>query len=136
MSGSMTSGVSLSNMFDDDWTMPFNLAAATVVGNVGAAMSLDTSAGATAKLAVDDEEILGRLETFEDRVSEGTKIGTITMKGIFTFRSIATVPAIGAQVTGSATAGEVKTAVTPAVGRRAQVVARDATNRIVTVILN
>lgn len=134
MSG-MTSGVSLNNILMDAWQFPFNLASGIVIGDIGKAVSLDTSAANTVKLAVDDEEILGRLETFEDRASEGTKVGTVSVKGSLVLPTVATVPALGAQVTGGATAGKVKTAGVAAVGRRAQVVARDATALTVTVIL-
>lgn len=134
MSGSMTSGVSLANLLMEQWQLPFNLAAGMTAADIGRVVTMDSVAN-TVRLAADNEEILGRLETFEDRASEGLRVGTVSVKGAFVVPSIATVPAIGAQVTGGTTNGLVKTAMTPVVGRRAMVVDRNPTALTVTIIL-
>ena len=136
MSGAMTSGVNLSNIHIEDWHLPFNLASAITEADVGKAVSLDTSAANTVKLTADNEEILGRLEVVEIRASEGLRIGTVALQGSLVLPSVnGATPALGAQVTGSATAGVVKTATTPVVGRRTLVVDRNSTANTVTVVI-
>ena len=51
-----------------------------VAANVGLAVSQDATAANTVKLAADNDEIVGYLMTFEDRVIEGQKVGTIAFK--------------------------------------------------------
>lgn len=91
---------------------PWNLEASILIDKVGSAMSIDTTSDATAKLAGDGERILGKLVTFEDRVAEGVKVGTIEHQGGFEFDTVGVV-AIGDSIIGSATAGKVRTALAP-----------------------
>jgi hypothetical protein len=140
MSQTMTAGVNSSNILVDAWQMPFNLASAIVAADVGKAVSIDTTAAFTVKLAADNDEIIGRLETFEDRTVEGLKTGTVAMQGIMVFPTVVTVPALGDNVAGGGS-GQVKTATAPGTATAAAlvrvntVIARDATNRLVTVII-
>ena len=139
MSGAMTAGVNTDNIHIEAWHVTMALNAAIVAADVGKAVSLDAAAN-TVKLAADNDQIFGRLETFEDRVSEGLKVGTVALAGILVLPTVSTVPALGANVAGGG-AGEVKTAAAPADATAAalvrvnQVIARDATNRRVTVVL-
>jgi hypothetical protein len=52
-----------------------NLASTIVRADEGKALTLDTSAPNKFKLAGDGDLIFGRLEVFEDRANEGTKVG-------------------------------------------------------------
>lgn len=46
-----------------------------------AAVTLDTAAASTVKLAGDGDRILGRLEVYEDREVEGITVGTVALHG-------------------------------------------------------
>jgi len=56
------------------------LAPAITKDHLGRALSQDTSADNTVKLAADGEEIVGVLYTFEDRTIEGQKVGTMKFR--------------------------------------------------------
>jgi hypothetical protein len=103
-------GVSLRGIEHDEFHYPFNLAAGTVVADASKAVSLDTSAANTVKLAADGDAIVGKLVTVEDRTIEGILVGAVALKGgfKFTIKSGETV-AIGDTVVGAG-AGEVKAA--------------------------
>lgn len=77
-------GVSLDGMTHNDFHYPFLLAASVTIADVGKPMALDAAAN-TMKVAGDGEEILGKLVTFEDRQIEGIKVGTVTLRGGFSF---------------------------------------------------
>ncbi len=118
----------------DDWHFTFILHASITAADVGKAVALDTTAEATVKLAGDNEAIFGRLETFEDRVVEGIKVGTVATKGIMRVPYTGSV-VVGTVLVGSATAGSVKPAA-DAAAAGAQPQARialdiDATNGVV-----
>lgn len=95
--------------FHEDAQYSFNLNAATVIGDIGKAVEIDAAADMTVKLATDGGFIFGRLETFEDRKVEGTKIGTISTKGMgrFPVKAGALLIALGNSIIGAG-AGEVK----------------------------
>jgi hypothetical protein len=134
MPGLMTAGVNLQNIHMEDWHLPFLLAAGITAADVGKAVTMDTVAN-TVKLAGDDDEILGRLETVEIRTTEGINVGTVAQKGVLNLPYTGTAPTPTSQVVGSATPGVVKVAGTPAVGRRNIVVDRNTAKSAVTVIL-
>ncbi len=68
-------------------TYTFNAATGVAAANEGsAAMSLDTTANMTAKLAGDGEPIIGQLYKFEDRTVEGVKVCTVRTNGFFLFK--------------------------------------------------
>lgn len=107
-------GVSLRGLKHDDFHYAFNLAAGITASDVGKAVALDASAPNTAKLAGDDEQIIGKLTTVEDRAIEGILVGTIELRGGFLFTKAAAAPAIsvGDTVIGAG-GGEVKAAASP-----------------------
>lgn len=57
--------------------LTFVLNAGITAQDVGKAVTQDTSAANTVKLAGAGDPIFGRLETFEDRVVEGVKVGAV-----------------------------------------------------------
>lgn len=97
-----------------DYTFTMNVSGAVVATDVGKAVTIDTTAPNTVKLAGDGDHVYGRLESFEKGGQDGLTVGAISRK----FRAIlptAAAVTVGAQVSGSATAGAVKpTAVQPA----------------------
>lgn len=106
-------GVSLQNIFVEEFAFPFNLAAGITASDVGKAVSVDTSAANTVKLAADGDTILGRLEVVENRVQEGILVGTVMLKGALKFPvKTGETPLVGDRLVGAG-AGEVKSAVTP-----------------------
>jgi len=109
MSSVIGAGVSLSGIFIEDFLFPFNLKSGITTSDVGKAVALDTSAANTVKLAGDGDRIIGRLETVENRLSEGILVGTVSLKGGLKFpvKSGETV-AIGDTIQGAGS-GEVKT---------------------------
>lgn len=63
----------------DEFTFTYKLAAGTTAADVGKAVELDATAAGTVKLATNDAEIFGRLETFEDR-GNGLLVGAVSRK--------------------------------------------------------
>ena len=80
--------------------------------DLGKAVTIDSTGANTAKLCSDDSIILGVLTSYENRVSEGVKVGAVAHKGFFKVPYVngasSLVPAVGHSVKGSATAGKVK----------------------------
>lgn len=107
-------------MHDEDNHYPWNLSGNLTYANVGAAMAVDTTAPATARLATTGDIIIGRLEQVEVRSVEGVTVGTIAMSGGMilpidtTAGSVA--PAIGDSVEGGVIPGTV-VKLAPAQGR-------------------
>lgn len=81
MPGIMTAGVSLRSIPNEEFHYTFLLASGITEASIGLAVSLDTGAANTVKLAGNGEVVIGRLETYEDRTVEGIKVGTVSMKG-------------------------------------------------------
>lgn len=77
--------------------------------DVGKAVTLDTTAANTVKLAGDNDPVFGRLEAVENRSVLGVVVGTVARKFKDILPSTGAI-AIGQNVTGSATAGVVKAA--------------------------
>lgn len=69
--------------------------------HVGAPVALDPSANFTVGLAGDDAEILGVLQSFEDRVLEGVKTGSVNPLISFKFPYTGTAPVPGNRVVGA-----------------------------------
>lgn len=101
-----------------DYTFSMNVSGAVTQADVGKAVTLDSGAENTVKLAGDGDHVYGRLETIETGGLDGLTVGAISRK----FRAIlptAAAVTVGAEVTGSATAGAVKpTAAQPAEGAK------------------
>lgn len=132
-------GVSHKGIPHDEWMYPFLLAASVVQEDVGKPMMIDT-VNYTAKVATDGAEIIGWLESFEDRTVEGVKVGTIALKGPkevpFATPGAEGAIAVGDMVVGAATSGQVKKAgATPTAKNRTMVVSKDATAGTVMVVL-
>ena len=95
-----------------DFTLTMNLSGAPALTDVGKAASLDATGSNTAKLAADNDVILGRLETVETGGLDGLTVGAIARKfqarlpikaGLTGFNAVA----VGDTVCGAG-AGEVK----------------------------
>ncbi|KVL49971.1 MULTISPECIES: hypothetical protein [Burkholderia cepacia complex] len=82
MSNAIGNGVSLRGIYDEDSQYAFNLAAGIKKGqDEGKAVSIDPTAPNTVKLAGDGDLLAGRLETIENRVTEGLNVGTVSLEG-------------------------------------------------------
>jgi hypothetical protein len=65
----------------DDFTFTYNISGAVTQANLGAALTIDTTAASTMKLAGDGAPIHGRLQSYEDRSQQGAgKTGTVQRK--------------------------------------------------------
>lgn len=107
-------GVSLRGIEHDEFHYPFNLASGITASDIGKAVSLDTSASNTVKLAADGDAIVGKLVTVEDRTIEGVLVGAIALHGGFKFTKADAAAAIsvGDTVVGAG-GGEVKADAAP-----------------------
>lgn len=105
-------GVSLRGITHEDFHYPFNCADTMTIADVGKPVALDATAARTVKLPADNDVLLGVLVSFEDRTVEGIKVGTVALKGGFKLTGVTghTI-VVGDTVIGSATAGQVKDAV-------------------------
>ena len=104
---------------------------ATITGqqHVGKPVSLDPTANFTVGLAADGADILGYLESFEDRKQEGIKVGAVCPQIYANFEYSGADPVIGQWVVGDGT-GKVKASAARA---RALVTAVDTANKMVSV---
>jgi hypothetical protein len=97
----------------DDFTFTYNISGAVDQTKLGNAVTLDSTAASTMKLAGDGAAVHGRLVSFEDRSQQGAgKTGAVQRK--FKEKLPAAVGhgiAVGNSVCGSATAGLVRKAV-------------------------
>ena len=98
-----------------EYQLTCKISGSPVAANVGLVVSLDTAAANTVKLAADGDRIVGQLMTFEDRVIEGQKVGTVAFKFAqkLKIKSGETV-VIGNRLVGAG-GGEVKAGTIPAV---------------------
>lgn len=110
MAGLIGSGVSLRGIYDEGFSFPFNITGTVAKADVGKVVAQDITAANSAKLAGDNDIILGILGSFEDRTIEGIKVGAVYLKGAMAVPYVGTL-AVGDFVCGSATAGSVKKAV-------------------------
>jgi hypothetical protein len=100
--------VSLRGIYHEDSAYSFLLASGIVQADIGKAVTLDSSAANTVKLAGDADPILGRLESVEARTAEGVTVGTVVLNGAFDFpvnpdataSSPDETPAVGDFITG------------------------------------
>lgn len=101
---------SLRGIVHTEYHYVFLLASGITNDHVGMAVSLDTSAENTVKLAADGEDILGYLVTAENRTNEGINIGTVALRGGHAFAMNPTelsaspvsadIPAVGDYIVG------------------------------------
>lgn len=103
-------GVSLRGFYSDYWSLTWNLAAGILSTDIGKPMTQDTTAANTAKLATDNDSIIGVLISRENRVQEGVLVGSICHQFGASLTYTGTIPAIGSQVVGASVAGTVKAA--------------------------
>lgn len=105
----MTIGVGISHkgIKDEDLQYPWNVSGTIAQTDLGKAVSQKTSADATVELAADGADIMGFLETYENRTAEGIAVGTVGMGGGYEIQ-IATAalggsdePAVGDGVIGA-----------------------------------
>lgn len=114
------SGVTPRGFEDDRYTYTWNLSNLSTDPRTGAdfspsgveyALAQDTTATMTARPASGaDQEIVGSLFSYENRVAEGIIVGAVKRKGTFKFRYTGTAPTLGQSVACSATPGKVKAA--------------------------
>ncbi len=108
--------VYLGGLIDEDAQYTFNVAAGITAADVGKAVTIDSTAANTVKLASDGDQILGRLEVVEVRSLEGVNVATVSLKGgmVFTVTPDALaigpdeIPAVGDYLLGGNTAGAAK----------------------------
>lgn len=101
----------------------------TSASDVGKPVSLDATANFTVGLSPDGADILGSLESVEDRSQDGIKTGAVAPKLFTTFNYTGAAPVIGQWVVGAGN-GLVKASPTQA---RALVEAVDTDNEEVSV---
>lgn len=107
--------ISLKGIYHDDSAYTFLLASGITTADIGKAVTIDSTAANTIKLAGNQEVILGRLESVEERTAEGITVGTIICAGSFEFfidtdatASPDQTPAVGDFITGAALSGGAK----------------------------
>lgn len=101
---------------------------------VGWPVAIDASADFTVGAAGDGAEIFGVLQSWEDRVQDGIKTGSVNGLISFKFEYEGTAPTRGGRVVGSAVAGKVKAAGAGA-GLNTTVIAVDSVAKTVEVLL-
>ena len=118
----LAQGVTVAGLPVEAFQITFNLAAGITAADVGKLVAFSTAADNTVALPADDGVACGVLMTFEDRVTEGIRVGTVGLKGGY---RVATTGAVtrGQTLVGSATAG---------IGKGATLAA-GATNRVTAV---
>lgn len=137
--GQIGNGVSLKGIHQEEFNYPFLVSGTPTTQMLldGGAVTLDTAANNTVKIAGVGDRIMGKLESYENRVVEGIKIGAVATKGSYGFKynlngaGTDVPPAIGGSVVGSA-GGKVEAAAASADN---VVVEVDTTNSICVVIL-
>lgn len=82
---SQIGSVSMNGLFHEDAMYGVYISGTVTQADIGKALTIDTTAANTFKLAGDDAVIHGRLESFEDRTVEGVKVGTMAAAGVMKF---------------------------------------------------
>lgn len=72
--------VTLAGFHFEDWSLTFNLDSAITAADIGKAVSKNGTTANSVKLAADGDVIIGRLATYENRVTEGIKVGAVELK--------------------------------------------------------
>ena len=81
MAAYIGSGVTLKGLTHNDFHYTFNISGTVTASDIGKAVTQDADTANTVKLAGDGDEIIGRLEAYEDRTQEGLKLATVSLKG-------------------------------------------------------
>ncbi len=102
-------GISHRGLISEVFHFPFYVTGAVTAADVGKAVTYDTATAKAVKLAGAGDRVIGVLVSYEDRIVEGVKVGTVALKGGFGMTKAAGTAAIvvGDTVVGSATAGHV-----------------------------
>lgn len=107
--------VSLRGLYHEDAQYVFLGASGITVADEGKAVTLDSSAANTVKLAGNQDRILGRLEKVEVRAAEAVTIVTVSLQGGYDFvvdpdatSSPDQTPAVGDFIAGGQTGAGVK----------------------------
>lgn len=107
---SFHTGVRLEGFHDEYSIITFLLASTMTAADAGKPVALDTTANGRVKVAGDGERIFGYLESFEDRVVEGNKVGAVAQRFGMSFKiKAADTLAVGDTAVGAGN-GEVKKA--------------------------
>ena len=134
MAGIIGDGVTLHGLYNQDLSFTWNISGAfDKKADMGKVMAQDKTAANTAKLAGDNDAIIGVIGSYENRLQEGIITGAIYHSGGFQVPFVGTV-AIGDQVTGSATPGAVKKATAAVVGKLALVTEVNTTTGNCTIL--
>lgn len=104
------------------------------IGCVGWPVSIDPAENFTVGAAPDGVDILGVLQSWEDRVQDGIKTGSVNPLICFKFQYEGAAPTRGGRVVGSAVPGKVKAAGAGA-GLNTYVTAIDTTAKTCEVML-
>lgn len=131
MSAIIGAGVTLQGIVPQVFAWAWNVTGAVTNANVGELVAQDITARNSVKLLGADDAPIGVLATFEDRVIEGIKVGTVDHKGGFSIKYTGAL-AVGDSVCGSATPGQVKKAA--AANRTLVVEIIDGSNAVVLFI--
>ena len=102
-------GITLQGLVPQVFAWAWNVTGAVTQANVGELVAQDTAAANSVKRLGDGDAPIGVLATFEDRVIEGIKVGTVNHKGGFQVKFTGAL-AIGDSVVGSIAPGVVKKA--------------------------
>ena len=84
-------GVSLHGMTHNDFHYPFLLDVTVTKDDVGKPVAFKPGTANTVIVAPDGAQVIGKLVTFEDRAIEGIRVGTVTLRGGFSFEFTGTL---------------------------------------------
>lgn len=80
MPGIFHTQIALNGYDFPDYQLTCKISGAPVAADVGKAVSQDAANANSVQLAADNAPIIGYLMTFEDRIVEGQKVGTVSFK--------------------------------------------------------
>lgn len=89
MSAQIGNGITLAGIIDTGGNVTLYLDSSVTRADIGKPMSLVSGQNNTVIVAPNGARIFGRLDTFEDRVQEGIKVGMIQTEGGFLFSVLA-----------------------------------------------
>lgn len=108
---SFHTGVRLEGFHIETSIITFVCKSTMTIADVGKPVAIDTTANGQVKVAGDGDRIFGYLESFEDRVVEGDKVGAVAQRFGMSFKiKSGDALAVGDTAVGSAVSGEVKKA--------------------------
>lgn len=72
--------VTMKGFHQEAFHLTMNLSGTVTAADIGKAVSVDTTAANTAKLATDGDVIIGRLASYENRTNEGIVVGAVEFR--------------------------------------------------------